>query len=284
MVPQEIINFAHHLADLSEGIAKKYFRQNSSETAKDDDSPVTKADREIEKVLREEIEKKFPTHGIIGEEFGVKLAQNIEMGASSADKLEQSQNPNSAGYTWILDPIDGTSSFIIGRAIFGTLIALAYDKKPILGIMNQPIAGERWIGIEGDGTYFNGKKIRTRNCSEISNAVLCSSSPHHFRDADEKVLTQLRKSTKYQRLGGAIYGGDCYSYASLASGFVDAVIDCGLQVYDYAALIPIIKMAGGVVSDWSGNDLELKSDVHFLACGDAKLHQEILALIAKNKR
>ncbi len=259
MLSQEIINFANHLADLSAEIAKKYFRTTNGETSKDDDSPVTKADREIEKIIRKAIEKKFPTHGIIGEEFGSK---NVE-----------------AEFVWILDPIDGTSSFIIGRPIFGTLIALTYKKKSVLGIMNQPITNERWIGIAGQHTTFNGKKITTRNCHEISDAVMCASSSFHFQDGDEKILEKISGLTKYQKLGGIIYGGDCYSYASLASGFVDIVIDPGLKVYDYAALIPIIEAAGGVVSDWQGKDLKLQSGIKMLASANQKLHEKVLKIL-----
>lgn len=256
MPSQEIINFANYLADLSEEIAKKYFRTFNGETAKEDDSPVTKADREIEKIIRSTIEKKFPDHGIIGEEFGIKEADS--------------------DFTWILDPIDGTSSFIIGRPIFGTLIALADKGKSILGIMNQPITKERWIGIDEQGSWLNGKKIQTRNCAEIGDAVMCACSPFYFSDQDKEIFETICRMTKYQRLGGVIYGGDCYSYASLASGFIDIIIDPGLKVYDYAALLPIIKMAGGIVTDWQGNDPQLKSNVKLLACGDKELHRKIL--------
>jgi len=259
MLTQEIIDFANYLADISQPIAKKYFRVNNGEVAKDDDSPVTKADREIEKVIREAIETKFPDHGIIGEEFGNK---NID-----------------ADFIWVLDPIDGTSSFIIGRAIFGTLIALIHKGKPLLGIMNQPISSERWIGIEGQGSSFQGKKITTRNCTEISDAVMCSASSFYFQNGEEKILEKISGLTKYQRIGGVIYGGDCYSYASLASGFVDIVIDSGLKIYDYAALIPIIENAGGVVTDWAGNDLKLKSDVRLVACANKELHEKVLKVL-----
>lgn len=255
----ELINFANYLADLSVPIAKKYFRLPNGEVAKDDDSPVTKADREIEEIIRAEIEKKFPNHGIIGEEHGNK---NVD-----------------ADYVWILDPIDGTSSFIIGRPIFGTLIALAFRGKVILGIMNQPISGERWIGVDGQGSWLNGQKIKTRNCTEISAAVMCASSPFFFKNHDAEILKRVTALTKYQRLGGIIYGGDCYSYASLAAGFVDLIIEPELKVYDYAALIPIIEMAGGVVSDWNGDDLKLKSQVRLVACANKELHEKVLEIL-----
>ncbi len=259
MLNEEIIKFANYLADISQPIAQKYYRLNNGEISKEDDSPVTKADREIEEIIRQKISQKFPDHGIIGEEFG-----DIKTDAE---------------FVWILDPIDGTSSFIVGRPTFGTLIALTYRGKAILGIMNQPINNERWVGIAENGSYFNGKKIRSRNCVEIENSVMCSSSSFHFKNDDELILKKLSAATKYQKIGGIIYGGDCYSYACLASGFVDIVIDPGLKVYDYAALIPIIEMAGGVVSDWHGKDLELKSNVKLLASANAELHQKALKII-----
>lgn len=259
MLTKEIIDFANHLADLSGAAIKKYFRQENGEITKDDDSPVTKADREAEKVMRDAIEKKFPTHGIIGEEYGVKEAKS--------------------DFTWILDPIDGTSSFIIGRPIFGTLIALTSGEKSLLGIMNQPITDERWMGIDGDASYFNGKKIKTRNCTEISEAVMCSSSSFYFQNGDEELLKKICALTKYQKLGGIIYGGDCYSYASLASGFIDIVLDPGLKVYDYAATLPIVEMAGGIMTDWQGNDPKLKSGVKLIASGNKELHEKVLKII-----
>lgn len=261
MVNQQIIRFANHLADLSAEITKKYFRLPNGEIIKPDDSPVTRADREIEEVLRAEIIKNFPTHGIIGEEFG-------------------NHNEN-ADYVWILDPIDGTSSFIIGRPIFGTLIALSYQGKSILGVMNQAITAERWIGIEGQDSWLNSQKIRTRQtCQSLGDAILCTTSPFFFKNSDAEILKKLSSKTKYQNFGGIVYGGDCYLYAMLASGFIDLVIDPGLKIYDFAALIPIIKMAGGVVSDWKGEELELKSGTKMLAAGNKEIHRQALEVIA----
>jgi histidinol phosphatase-like enzyme (inositol monophosphatase family) len=259
MITKEILDFANYLADLSAIIAKKYFRTDNGEIAKADDTPVTKADREIERAVRNEIEKKFPDHGIIGEEYG--------------------SHNETADFVWVLDPIDGTSSFIIGRPIFGTLIGLTYKKKSVLGIMNQPITNERWVGIEGEGAWLNGEKIQTRNCTKLSDAVMCASSSFHFKENDELILKKVSALTKYQKIGGVIYGGDCYSYVSLASGFVDIVIDPGLKVYDYAALLPIVKMAGGIVTDWHGKDPKLKSNVKLVASATEELHKKVLEAI-----
>jgi histidinol phosphatase-like enzyme (inositol monophosphatase family) len=256
---QEFAQFAQFLANQTTEIARKYYRKTNGEIQKEDESPVTKADREIEKKIREEIEKKYPSHGIIGEEYG---------------KINEDSD-----FQWILDPIDGTSSFIIGRPLFGTLIALSYKGEVVVGLMNQPIINERWLGIKGQGAFFNDKKIKTRNCQEISDSIICSSSSFHFHNDDQEILKKLTSKAKYQKIGGIIYGGDCYSYASLASGFIDIVFDPGLQIYDYAALLPIITEAGGIVSDWQGNDLRLKSNVKLIACGNKELHKKALEII-----
>jgi inositol-phosphate phosphatase/L-galactose 1-phosphate phosphatase/histidinol-phosphatase len=259
MLTKEIIDFANHLADLSGEVIRKYYRKPNDEITKDDDSPVTKADRGAEEVIRAAIEKKFPNHGIIGEEFGVKEAKSE--------------------FTWVLDPIDGTSSFIIGRPIFGTLIALTSNQKSLLGIMDQPITGERWVGIAGEGSFLNGKKISVRSCNSLANAVMCSSSSFYFQNEDEEILKKISSKTKYQKLGGIIYGGDCYSYATLASGFVDIVLDPGLKIYDYAATMPIVQAAGGIITNWQGNDPKLESGVKLIACGDKRIHEEIMRII-----
>lgn len=266
MLEKNIIDFANELADLSAKIAIKYFRQDNGEIEKNDQSPVTKADREIEEKLREQITKKFPQHGIIGEEY-----ENI--------------NQNS-DFQWIIDPIDGTSSFIIGRPTFGTLIALSYKKKPILGIVNQPITKERWLGIDDDsknsGAWFNNKKIKTRNCQKISDAIISTTSPFFFDKNDKINFDILCKKAKYQKYGGVIYGGDCYSYALLASGFVDIIVEPDLQIYDYAALIPIIKMAGGKIGDYEkGAIKDLNSNVKLLACASEKLYEEVAKIMSE---
>jgi len=259
MLNQEIINFANHLADIASEISKKYYRIENGEIAKDDDSPVTKADREIEEKIREAIFKNYQTHGIIGEEYG-NYQENSD-------------------FVWIIDPIDGTSSFIVGRPIFGNLISLVIRNKVTLGIINQPINSERWIGIEGLGSWFNGTKIKTRNCQNISEAVLSSSSPFFFKDNNKTIFEKICTLTKYQKIGGVVYGGDCYAYGCLASGFVDLIIEPGLKIYDFASHIPIIQNAGGVITDWEGNPLKLESNVRLVASATPKLHEEVLKII-----
>jgi len=263
MLNQEIINFANLLADTASEISKKYYRIANGEIAKEDDSPVTIADREIEEKIRELIFKKYPTHGIIGEEYG--------------------NHQENQDYTWIIDPIDGTSSFIVGRPIFGNLISLTFKQNVILGIINQPINNERWLGIEGQGSWFNGNRIKTRNCQKIDDAVLSSSSPYFFKKENKIIFEEICKYTKYQKIGGVVYGGDCYAYGCLASGFVDLIIEPELKIYDFASHIPIIKNAGGVITDWSGNDLKLESNTKLIASATPKLHDEVLKLIEKIK-
>src|SRR5690606_16789608 len=148
------------------------------------------------KMIREEINSRFSDHGIIGEEF-----PNV--------------NPE-ADYQWVIDPIDGTSSFIIGRPIFGTLISLAYKNKPLLGLINQPITGERWVGVAGEYSKLNGQEIKTRNCQNISEAILSTTSPNYFKGKELQIFHNITSKTKYQHQGGMICGGDCYSYGLLA--------------------------------------------------------------------
>ncbi len=216
-------------------------------------------DRGIEELLRAKIMEKFPEHGIFGEEFGM-------------------HNPD-ADYQWIIDPIDGTSSFIMGRPTFGTLIALAFKGDVIIGIVNQPIAKERWLGVDGEGAWFNGKPIKTRACADIEDAIISTTSDFFFSANDLAKFKKLSKMAKYQKFGGVIYGGDCYSYALLASGFVDIIVEPSLQVYDYAALIPIIKMAGGKIGFYDGEEFSLKGDAKILACANKTLFDKVLKVM-----
>lgn len=246
---QDFIELAHHLADEAGEIIRPYFRSGVDVDHKSDESPVTIADRAVEQRLREIIETKRPEDGIIGEEFGIKDGKNQ--------------------YEWVLDPIDGTKSFIAGRPSFGTLIALCEDGVPILGIIDQPILKERWIGVKGQPTLFNGKQVQTRTCQNLTQARLISTHPimvDNWKDIDHA-------SDFY------IWGGDCYSFGLLASGFMDVAIESLLSAYDFAALPPIIKGAGGHMCDWDGNPLTTKSDGRVLALGDIALKDEMLKIL-----
>jgi inositol-phosphate phosphatase/L-galactose 1-phosphate phosphatase/histidinol-phosphatase len=261
MINQELIDFANYLADLSGNIIQKYFRNDFQESNKCDDTPVTLADREVENIIRLEISNKYPSHGIIGEEY-----DNINIDAD---------------FKWVIDPIDGTSSFLIGKPIFGTLIALTHKDELLIGIINQPINHERWVGIKGKNSLFNNRKISTRKSKSISNSILCTTSPAFFQDSELEFFNQVSSKTKYQKYGGAFYGGDCYLYGLMSLGYIDIIIETGLNNYDYLALIPIIEGAGGIITDWSGKKLNLNSKGQILACGDKRVHEEILK-IAKN--
>jgi len=173
----------------------------------------------------------------------------------------------------VLDPIDGTTSFIAGRPIFGTLIALLQDGWPVLGIIDQPIAGERWVGRIGQPTLFGGKPATARPLKDIADAVLATTSPHLFTNEEADAFMSVAKGVAEKKI---IYGGDCYNYALLASGHVDLVIEAGLKLYDYAALVPVVEGAGGMMSDWQGNPLDADSDGTVIAIGDPARLDDVL--------
>lgn len=247
---QDFIDLATQMADEAGEIIRPYFRQPINVEAKEDASPVTIADKNVEKRLREIIEARRPDDGIIGEEYGIKESNNQ--------------------YDWVLDPIDGTKSFIVGRPTFGTLIALCDNGVPILGIIDQPILNERWIGAKGQTTTFNGKEVRTGACKSLKDASLSCTSPNQI----EKEWIALREKSNF-----FIWGGDCYSYGLLANGGLNAVIESQLGTYDYCALPPIIDGAGGHMCDWKGQPLTIHSDGNVLALGDIALKEQILEIV-----
>jgi len=252
--PRDLIDFAAKLADAARPVIRQYFRTPVTIDRKSDDTPVTIADRDAEAAMRALIGEIYPDHGIIGEEFG-----NI---AGKAD------------LTWVLDPIDGTKSFISGRPIFGTLIALVRDGRPILGIIDQPILDERWVGAEGHATLFNGKEITTRRCGALGDTMANTTSPDLFTGADVAKFAALSDSVRHMQ-----YGGDCYAYAMLAMGFLDLVVEADLKPYDFCALAPVISGAGGAITDWQGQPLTVESDGHVAAAGDPSLMQGVIKLL-----
>ena len=231
---------AKALADAAGAAIRPFFRGQWAEERKPDASPVTEADRAAEAAMRKLIEERYPDDGIIGEEYGTRN--------------------EGAARQWVLDPIDGTLSFMAGRPIFGSLIALCRDGWPVLGVIDQPIAGERWIGQIGQGTTFNGKPAMVRSCASLEESRLATSSPHYFSGDEVDAYMSLAKTVSGDaRQGAIIYGGDCYNYGLLASGHIDLICEAGLAVHDYAALVPVVEGAGGVMSDWQGNPLDLTS-------------------------
>lgn len=253
-VPADFIALAHQLADAAGKVIGQYFRTPVAVDDKADESPVTIADRQAEMVMREMVQAAYPDHGIIGEEHG-------------------SLNPD-AEWLWIFDPIDGTKAFITGKPCFGTLICLMHNGEPVLGILNQPITRERWVGVSGQGATLNGAPIRVRACDDLSKAALYSTDPSMFSGAETDAFVALCNAVKLRR-----FGADCYAYGLLAAGFVDLVCEADLKLYDFAALIPIIREAGGMVTDWTGQPPKRATDGRILAAGDARAHAQALALL-----
>ena len=248
---------AHRLADAAREEIRPLFRQDFKTERKSDASPVTEADRAAEEAMRRILKAEYPQDGVIGEEFGTEKGRS--------------------GRQWVLDPIDGTISFMAGRPIFGTLIALMQDGWPVLGIIDQPIAGERWVGRLGEQTTLNEHPIRTRTCKSLEQAVLATSSPHYFTAEQADPYMKLAGAVGgNERQGMIVYGGDCYNYGLLAGGHLDIVCEAGLSIYDYAALVPVVEGAGGTMSDWQGNPLDAQSDGTVIALGDPAQLEDVL--------
>lgn len=252
------IAFANGLADAAGDILRPYFRAPIAVEDKADSSPVTIADRETEAALRRMIEARFPEHGIEGEEFGER-------------------NPG-ADLVWSLDPIDGTKAFITGRPTFGTLISLVREGRPLLGIIDQCILRERWLGVAGAPTHLDGRPIRVRACGSLADAVLSTTSPLLFADGRERAA--------YGRVEAAVklamFGGDCYAYGLLAAGFADVIVEAGLDGHDFLAIVPVVEGAGGVMTDWQGRPLHAGSDGRVVAAGDRRIHEATLELLAQS--
>jgi len=245
---------ASELADAAGAEIRPHFRQRLAVEDKSDLTPVTVADRAAELAMRRLIENSFPDHGIVGEEFG-RVRENAE-------------------FVWVLDPIDGTKSFISGVPLFGTLIALTRGGHPILGVIDQPISRERWIGAAGRPSTLNGAAIRCRACPGLGSATLFATTPEMFRGLDAAAFARVSAGTKLTR-----FGADCYAYGLLAAGFVDLVLEASLKPYDFCAMIPIVEGAGGVATDWRGARLGLASDGRVLVAGDHHAHEAALALL-----
>ena len=254
--PETFLPLAERLADVSADIVRRYFRADPSILkieAKADTSPVTVADRAAEEAMRALIEKAHPDHGIFGEEFGFVRTD--------------------AEYAWVLDPIDGTKAFVTGMPVFGTLIALLHRGRPVLGIINQPVTRERWVGVAGRRSTLNGRPISTSSAARLADAAQYATHPSMFDHGDDWAkIKSLLAEVKSSR-----YGGDCYAYGLLAAGFIDLVTDARMQIYDFMALIPVVEGAGGVITDWNGKRLTRDSDGHVLAAANAACHAAAMA-------
>lgn len=250
-----LIHFAQSLADVSGDIVRRSFRRPVEVSTKPDATPVTDVDREVEGTLRALIEEQYPHHGILGEEFPA-LRPDAE-------------------HVWVIDPIDGTKAFITGLPVFGTLIALVYRGVPILGILDQPVSGERWVGGDASPTTLNDRPVRVRACADLASALLFVGSPEQFRNGTSDAYHCLREATRW-----AVYGANCYAYGQLARGLVDVGVEAGLDPVDFCALAPIVEGAGGIITDWQGAPLTLRSSGKVLAAGDPRVHAAALRVLA----
>ena len=247
---------AEAAADVAGAVIRPLFRADLAAELKGDASPVTIADRAAEQAMRAVLAERTPEAGVMGEEFGL-------------------DRPG-ASLRWVLDPIDGTRAFITGRPLFGTLVALLEEGVPVLGVIDQPITGERWVGVAGERTRFRGPAGRagTRCCASLDVAELSSTSPEMLG----------RALPRFQRLAArarrVTWGGDCYAYGLLALGQIDIVAECDLKPWDWAALGPVIEGAGGMLRDWSGRPLAADSAGDVLALGDARLLDAAIACLA----
>lgn len=252
MISADLLALAGRLADAAGAVVRRHFRQPVAVDDKADASPVTIADRDAETAIRALLRAERPGDGIVGEEHG----------SAGAD------NP----FVWVIDPIDGTKSFITGRPTFVTLIALLHRGRPVLGVIDQPVIGERWVGGTGHPSRFNGQPVRTRPCPSLDRAVLNATSPEMFQGDDQPAFGRLRDAVKL-----TTYGGDGYAYGLLASGFIDLIAEADLKLYDFAALVPVIEGAGGRITDWQGRPAGPETDGRVLASGDPALHAAALA-------
>jgi myo-inositol-1(or 4)-monophosphatase len=260
-VDPDLIAFANRMADASGSVIRPFFRKAiaiSHKEGKASFDPVTEADRGAERVIRDLIARERPDDGVLGEEFGETKGKNQ--------------------FRWVLDPVDGTRAFITGRHEWGSLIALEDNGVPVLGILDQPVLGERFIGAGGAAHLVQAGRsmtLKTRECAELKDAILCATDPSaYFSPPEIEAFTRVKAEARMTR-----YGGDCYLFAALALGFVDLVIEAGFHAWDAAALIPIVEGAGGVMTSWDGGSAA--SGKTIIAAGDKRLHQAAMRLLAR---
>ncbi len=249
--PDELVEFAGHLSDVACQILRRHTHRPLDIEVKGDGSPVTNVDREVEAAVRAEIERAYPAHGIRGEEFP----------ATRPD----------AELVWIIDPLDGTKEFIQGLPLFGFLLALCHRGRFILGLAEQPVTRDRWLGAAGHGTRHRGEKVTTRRCPALAEATLSIMGYDSFCRAHHDRLSPIGAAAKAR-----IIADSFYVFGLVAMGRVDAIVSAGFALHDYAALDVIVREAGGEVTDWQGKPLELASDNTIIAVGDKALLPEIL--------
>ena len=256
---QSLLATAHALADKAGSVILPHFRTGFAVDHKGGDlfDPVTKADRDAETAIRAGLAEVYPSHGILGEEFGAQ--------------------GTAAEYCWVIDPIDGTRSFVLGLPLWGTLIGLTRDCMPLLGLMDQPFTRERFWSGETE-SYFRHegttKTLRARPCPELGQALLATTSTDYFTTEDEHIrFDALTRAVRLRR-----FGGDCYNYCMLAMGHIDLVVEAGLKPFDILPLMPIIERAGGIVTSWEGGDVREGGRV--IAAGDKRVHAQAVKLLS----
>jgi len=258
-VDEKLIAFAHRLADASGAVIRPYFRQRIEVVHKPGRAPfdpVTEADKGGERAIRAIITRERPEDGILGEEYG--------------------ETPGRNGLRWVLDPVDGTRAFITGRHEWGSLIALEENEVPVLGLLDQPVLGERFIGVNGRSVLVEGDRrtlLKVRDCAALNEAILCATDPSQYFSPDQQAgFARVKAVARMTR-----YSGDCYLFAALAMGFVDIIIEANFNRWDVAALIPLVEGAGGIITSWDGG--HCREGKTILACGDVRVHEEAIKLL-----
>jgi len=246
--------FFNEAADLAHKIALDYFRKVIPVDDKQDKSPVTQADREIEQKLRDLIGKRFPDHGIIGEEYG---KQNAD-----------------ADFIWVIDPIDGTKSFATGRPLFGTIIGLMHAGKPVVGLVEQAYTKERWFGVTDQFARHNGKPVKVGPPRKIENARLYTGSISMFDGENFENYLRLCRAAKWTQ-----YSCDCYAYGLLAMGWADVIVEQCLGLYDAAGVVPIVTGAGGFIGDWNAKSVDMNFGGKLVAASSRELALQALEIM-----
>ncbi len=245
---------AKAISDIASQAAMRYFRGTLGVEFKQDESPVTQADRGVEAEVRAYLRRHFPDHGIFGEEHG--------------------KEDGDGRHLWVIDPIDGTRSFLSGHPLFGFLLAHLVDGQPQLGIVGMPAMNETFVGARGIGATLNDVAIQTSDVLRLDQAILYVNEGDKIYRDQPSVFDRLMRAGQTRR-----FAYDCYPHALLAAGHVDAVVDYELQPYDYLALCPLIEAAGGVMTDWKGQALTMQSDVAVVSAATPELHAELLSLL-----
>jgi histidinol phosphatase-like enzyme (inositol monophosphatase family) len=257
MDPRELEHFAasmNRMADASGDLIREMRYADFETEIKNDGSPVTSVDQAVETRIREIIAELHPDHGIIGEEHD-DVAPDSE-------------------FVWVIDPIDGTLPFLAGFPVFGTLISLVHHQNPILGTIDMPMTRERWVGGGDLQTLRNGEPVHVRACDDISTALMSTSNPDFYDKGSAPALARMKQATKL-----SVYGGSCMAYAQIASGRIDIGMDVQFDIFDFLALVPVIAGAGGVITDWDGMALNVKSGDRFIATGDKCIHDQALKIL-----